>query len=101
MTSRGGCLRATARFTGLGVDGNEIAQAVLVVDHDVRFVTSLCARVLVMSAGKVIAFGPHEEVLADPEVVRTVLGTRAGGAPGAGPSAPMPVEPVLREGKGP
>lgn len=84
----------------LGYQDREPA-TVLVVDHDVRFVTSLCARVLVMSAGKVIAFGPHEEVLADPEVVRTVLGIRAGGAPGAGPAAPMPVEPVLREGKGP
>jgi branched-chain amino acid transport system ATP-binding protein len=84
---------------------------VLVVDHDVRFVTSLCARVLVMSAGKVIAFGPHEEVLADPEVVRTVLGTRTEAAPGVGPGVgpaagpgvgpATPVKPALREGKGP
>jgi branched-chain amino acid transport system ATP-binding protein len=49
--------------------------ALLMVDHDVGFVSSICDRLVALSAGRVIADGPKDEVLSDPAVVRTFLGT--------------------------
>jgi ABC-type branched-subunit amino acid transport system ATPase component len=48
--------------------------AILMVDHDVGFVSSVCDRLIALSAGKLIADGPREKVLKDPAVVRTFLG---------------------------
>jgi ABC-type branched-subunit amino acid transport system ATPase component/ABC-type branched-subunit amino acid transport system permease subunit len=49
---------------------------VLLVDHDVDFVSDLCAELVVLAAGRVIASGPKASVLANPEVIRTFVGRR-------------------------
>lgn len=49
--------------------------AIVMVDHDVSFVRSLCPRIVALSDGQVIADGRADDVLADPEVMRTFLGT--------------------------
>ncbi|MFI1395335.1 ABC transporter ATP-binding protein [Streptomyces sp. NPDC020681] len=51
--------------------------AVLLVEHNVAFVMELCARVVVLDLGRVLAEGPAAEVRADPKVVDAYLGTTA------------------------
>ncbi len=49
--------------------------SVLVVDHDVAFVTDLCQDVIAMASGRVIDAGPSARVLANPAVIEAFLGT--------------------------
>jgi len=49
----------------------------LVVEHHMRAVMSLCDRVLVMNFGVPIALGTPDAVARDPEVVRAYLGAPA------------------------
>ena len=44
------------------------------VEHDMEVVQRYSERVIVFDTGRVIADGEPEKVLADPEVVRAVLG---------------------------
>jgi len=53
-------------------DRNEAS--LLLIDHDVDFVASICPDSVVLSAGEVLAAGPTAEVLADEHVVRDFLG---------------------------
>ena len=46
----------------------------LFVEHDMEVVQRYSDRVMVFDTGRVLADGKPEEVLADPEVVRAVLG---------------------------
>jgi branched-chain amino acid transport system ATP-binding protein len=47
---------------------------VLVVEHNVPFVRSVCERLYVLNEGQLLAEGPTEEVLNRPEVVKAYLG---------------------------
>ncbi|HWB65409.1 MAG TPA: ATP-binding cassette domain-containing protein [Mycobacteriales bacterium] len=47
----------------------------LVIDHDMPLLTSLCDRLVALELGRVIADGPPEEVLHHPLVVASYLGT--------------------------
>jgi len=47
----------------------------ILVDHDMSLVSSCCANTAVLDFGKLIASGPTEQVLRDPNVVRAYLGT--------------------------
>ncbi|MGW7082516.1 ABC transporter ATP-binding protein [Streptomyces sp. NPDC054871] len=51
--------------------------AVLLVEHNVAFVMELCARVVVLDLGRVLAEGTAAEVRADPRVRDAYLGTTA------------------------
>jgi ABC-type branched-subunit amino acid transport system ATPase component len=48
--------------------------SLVIVEHDVPFLTAVADRLVAMQAGRVIASGPPEDVCADPEVVRSYLG---------------------------
>ncbi len=47
----------------------------ILVDHDMSLVSSCCAVTAVLDFGKLIASGPTDQVLRDPNVVRAYLGT--------------------------
>ncbi|MBA2946587.1 ABC transporter ATP-binding protein [Streptomyces himalayensis] len=51
--------------------------AVLLVEHNVAFVMELCARVVVLDLGSVLAEGPAADVRADPAVRDAYLGASA------------------------
>ena len=50
---------------------------VLVIDHNIGFVLGIADEVHVMSLGQVIASGPPDEVVRDPEVIEIYLGRSA------------------------
>jgi ABC-type branched-chain amino acid transport systems, ATPase component len=50
------------------------------VEHDVEMVARLCERLFVLDRGRLIAEGPCQEVLRDPQVVSAYLGRPAGPA---------------------
>ncbi|MET9295962.1 ABC transporter ATP-binding protein [Streptomyces sp. NPDC003077] len=57
--------------------------AILVIEHDMRFIFSLCDRVAVLVQGEKLVEGTSETVQADERVVAAYLGTPFEDAPGA------------------
>lgn len=49
---------------------------IMVIDHDLRFIMTLCSRIYVMDAGGIIAQGGPAEIRANPQVQEVYLGTR-------------------------
>ena len=47
---------------------------VLLIEHDLKFVSGLCDRITVLNFGTVLAEGTAEEALNDPEVVKAYIG---------------------------
>ena len=60
----------------------ELALTMLVVEHDLRVVSTMAQRVLVLDHGTLIADGTPEQVQDDPAVVAAYLGTTRLAAPG-------------------
>lgn len=56
--------------------------AILVIEHDMRFIFNLCDRVAVLVQGQKLVEGTSEVVQADERVVAAYLGTPFEGAPG-------------------
>ncbi|MES2484127.1 MAG: ABC transporter ATP-binding protein [Pseudomonadota bacterium] len=49
--------------------------AILLIEHNMRFVTQICSHLYVVASGRLIAQGAAQEVLADPVVVQAYLGS--------------------------
>ena len=58
----------------LGWVRNESDCAILVIDHDLKFIMALSERITVMNMGEVIAEGTPEEVAEDRQVIHAYLG---------------------------
>lgn len=52
--------------------------AIVVVEHDMSFMTQVAAELVAMDAGQVIAHGHPHDVFGDPRVVRSYLGSQEG-----------------------
>lgn len=52
-------------------------KTILIIEHDVKLIMSLCDRISVLDYGKVIAEGKPEEVRSHPDVIRAYLGGNA------------------------
>jgi ABC-type branched-subunit amino acid transport system ATPase component len=67
---------------------NKGGLTILLIDHDMRLVMSVCTRVAVLNFGRKIADGTPEEVSTDAGVIKAYLGTggerEVSSAPGAG-----------------
>jgi branched-chain amino acid transport system ATP-binding protein len=53
---------------------------VMLVEHHMDLVMSVCNRVVVLDFGRVIATGAPDEVKSDPRVLEAYLGREAGGS---------------------
>ena len=58
-------------FSELAASG----MAVLLIEHNMRFVTRLCEHVYVLDGGRLIAEGAPKQVVSDPAVIAAYLGT--------------------------
>ncbi|BDV32267.1 ABC transporter ATP-binding protein [Microbacterium terricola] len=66
----------TERLTGLiRRIPSEFGALVILVDHDMDLVSTVCGATAVLDFGQLIAYGPTAEVLASAEVRRAYLGT--------------------------
>jgi branched-chain amino acid transport system ATP-binding protein len=52
----------------------------MIIEHDMRVIMSLCERIQVLDYGRTISIGTPEEVRSDPAVLTAYLGRRWGGA---------------------
>jgi branched-chain amino acid transport system ATP-binding protein len=69
------------------IQGLRSRTGVLLVEHHMDFVMSVCDRVTVLDYGRVIASGTPEEVSADPQVTTAYLGEAIDGPPRGGGAA--------------
>ncbi|WP_432982943.1 ATP-binding cassette domain-containing protein [Dactylosporangium sp. CA-233914] len=74
--------------------------AVVLVDHDTRFVFDLADHVTVLARGTVIATGPPRAVQADPQVRRVYLGDEAAAGLSGGRAVPAAASAVGGERPG-
>ena len=47
---------------------------ILLIEHDMKFVSGLCDEVTVLNFGTVLAQGKTKDALSDPEVVKAYIG---------------------------
>ncbi|MGV3617017.1 MAG: ABC transporter ATP-binding protein [Fimbriimonas sp.] len=53
---------------------DEHAMTILLIEHDMRFVMSLCERIVVLDHGEEISQGPPDHIRNDPKVIAAYLG---------------------------
>jgi ABC-type branched-subunit amino acid transport system ATPase component len=88
----GGLLRRLHELTGA---------TICLVEHDVRLVFSLCDRVFVMEAGRIVASGSPAEIVHDPVAIAAYLGASQEALARSGVNAPTIVTERGRRGRRP
>jgi branched-chain amino acid transport system ATP-binding protein len=69
----------------------DLGLAVVVIEHDMRFIFNLCDRVLCLVQGKALIEGTPTEVQSDPRVIEAYIGT--------GPEDPAATDQASTEGR--
>jgi branched-chain amino acid transport system ATP-binding protein len=64
---------------------DELGASLLVIEHDLPLLTSITDRMLALDLGQVIADGPADSVVHDPQVVASYLGTNEATIARSGP----------------
>ena len=59
------------------VDARNAGTSILLVEHDMELVLTICDRVVVLDLGRVVACGPPDEVRSDERVISAYLGAPA------------------------
>jgi ABC-type branched-subunit amino acid transport system ATPase component len=54
---------------------DELGASLLVVEHDLPLLTAVSDRMIALDLGRIVAEGPPQEVVGDPAVVASYLGT--------------------------
>jgi branched-chain amino acid transport system ATP-binding protein len=67
-------VRALARIR------DDFGCGLMIIEHDMRVIMSLCERIQVLDYGRTISIGTPKEVRSDPAVLTAYLGRRGGGA---------------------
>jgi branched-chain amino acid transport system ATP-binding protein len=74
---------AKRRFMGMLQDLHaRFGVGIVIIEHDIDTIATLCRRVAVMNFGRLIADGTPDDVFRDPEVMRSYVGNGAGGGHG-------------------
>jgi len=68
----------------------DLGLAVLVIEHDMRFIFNLCDRVACLVRGAVLVEGPGSVVQNDPRVIEAYIGSPPEELPEPGPAAEKP-----------
>ena len=68
----------------------ELGVTVLLIEHDVRMVVSVCDYIYVVNQGKPLSEGTPAEIQRDPDVIAAYLGQAEADAPAAPAPAPVP-----------
>jgi len=68
----------------------DLGLAVLVIEHDMRFIFNLCDRVACLVRGAVLVEGPGNVVQNDPRVIEAYIGSPPEELPEPGPAAEKP-----------
>ena len=53
---------------------DEFDMTILLIEHDLKFVSGLCDEITVLNFGTVLVQGKVEDALNDPEVIRAYIG---------------------------
>jgi ABC-type branched-subunit amino acid transport system ATPase component len=61
---------------GLNDYAFEHGTVVVLIEHDVALIRQLCSRVAALNFGHIIAHGPTDEVMSDPQVIEAYVGVQ-------------------------
>lgn len=64
----------SAEFTGLARRLRDAGITIVIVEHDMKVIMSLCVRLVVLNYGKKTAEGRPEEIRRNPMVIESYLG---------------------------